>query len=261
MIPRKVHFIWVGPDFDNQEAPALKKEYQENMQLWKRMNPGVEIRLWDDASMKKLIQSDFPEMEAVYKSYKKPVMKADLARVLILNKEGGIYADLDVVPKKPIEGLLKKSDGKEDMQMTMNKNRGSNYFLMSPPKSKFSEKLIAEGKKLYQSKSPLKKIDHFNVMLYGLGPPVYNRMAKKENMMDREDSFNCTLCATLNGTCKENQGYFKHNYDATWSEYSTGTYCSVERNLWWLVPLVIAVLVLVAFVVRRRMKLKKRKIS
>jgi hypothetical protein len=93
IIPRKIHFIWFG------DAP-LPPEYEAFRAGWERLNPGWEVITWDEASLPPLVN------RAAFDAASTWAGKADIARLEILLRDGGVYADCDFEPLRPIEPLL-----------------------------------------------------------------------------------------------------------------------------------------------------------
>lgn len=101
MIPKLLHQIWVG-------SPEVPSHYSELVKTWRNKNRSWVYRLWDDSSINELIDIHYPSLQPIYSEIPLPVMKADLARYLILNAKGGLYIDLDYECFKPIGRLLSK---------------------------------------------------------------------------------------------------------------------------------------------------------
>ena len=100
-IPKIIHQIWVG---DNPRP-------KEWMDSWKEKNPDLKYMFWDEKNIKKEglvnqhIYDDYLNIK--YKSGRMYHGMADVARVEILNKYGGIYIDADTECTNPLdEGLL-----------------------------------------------------------------------------------------------------------------------------------------------------------
>lgn len=103
MIERNIHQIWVGEN----KIPVHIKEYMAQV---RDHHKDFTYYLWDDSNLPEL-----PELlKKVYDSYAEPAIKADLLRMYVVNKFGGIYLDADF---KPIDGFYtdilpyKDSDG------------------------------------------------------------------------------------------------------------------------------------------------------
>lgn len=86
MIPKKIHFIWVG----GKEKP---KNIQKCMKTWKKHLKDYEIIEWNESNFD--IHSH-PFIEAAYKA-KKWAYVSDYIRAYVIYHEGGIYLDTDVL--------------------------------------------------------------------------------------------------------------------------------------------------------------------
>jgi mannosyltransferase OCH1-like enzyme len=97
-IPRVLHRIWLGP------AP-LPEEHQAFGASWTRHHPDWEQRLWRDEDLQGL---DLPA-EIVARA-ETPAQLADVARLHILARHGGVYVDTDVECLRALDPLLKGLD-------------------------------------------------------------------------------------------------------------------------------------------------------
>jgi hypothetical protein len=98
MIPKILHFTWKSTD--------LPRQMQGYYDAWRRLHPGWDIRLWTDESMRAFVAKAYPDFLATYDAYPRMIQRADSFRYLVLGRLGGVYADLDVEPYQPIDGLL-----------------------------------------------------------------------------------------------------------------------------------------------------------
>jgi len=100
-IPKLLHLIWVGPD----RAPEFLRTHVE---AWAKLMPEWTIRIWTNAD---ITTNEFPEkaVELINKAVK-GAQKADIMRYFIVEKYGGVYMDVDVVPHKSLDPLLKFKD-------------------------------------------------------------------------------------------------------------------------------------------------------
>jgi len=79
---------------------------------------GYKYRLWKDADIKSLHMDSIPGLSAVYKSFGEELAgRADIIRMLVLYKEGGLYIDADTVILKP-----------EQFNEFLEKNKASVFF-------------------------------------------------------------------------------------------------------------------------------------
>ena len=96
MIPKKIHYIWVG----GKDKP---KDVQKCIQTWKEHCPDYEIKEWNEENFD--IHSH-PFVEAAYKA-KKWAFVSDYIRAYAIYHEGGIYMDTDVLVLSNLDELLK----------------------------------------------------------------------------------------------------------------------------------------------------------
>lgn len=92
MIPRTIHFIWIGP----------KQMPKEWMKTWIEKNPGMKFVIWNE----QLIYFLGLKNQKLYDEYYSKEEYhgcSDVARIEILEKHGGIYLDADSVCREPIE--------------------------------------------------------------------------------------------------------------------------------------------------------------
>lgn len=83
-IPKIIHQIWIGPDEPPHEFWAWQKTWQE-------MHPEWQYILWNDREVEKiqLINQDLYDAQQNYGA------KADILRLELLNRFGGLYVDID----------------------------------------------------------------------------------------------------------------------------------------------------------------------
>ncbi len=99
MIPRVFHRIWLGPD-------PMPEEYVRLGQTWKRNHPDWEHHLWAETNL----PTDL-ERHEVYELLRRPAERADILRLELLHRLGGVYVDADLECIKPIDPLLSASGG------------------------------------------------------------------------------------------------------------------------------------------------------
>lgn len=95
MIPKKIHYCWFG---GKEEPESVKK----CIASWRRFCPDYEIIKWNESNFP--IDSH-PYMAEAYKLCKWPFV-SDLARLIIIYNNGGVYLDTDVELIKPLEDIL-----------------------------------------------------------------------------------------------------------------------------------------------------------
>lgn len=95
MIPKKLHYCWFGPN-------PKSKIFQECLASWQQFCPDFEIIEWNERNSEKYANSFY--RNALRK--KKYAFAADYIRAKVLNEQGGIYLDTDMLLLKPIDVLL-----------------------------------------------------------------------------------------------------------------------------------------------------------
>ena len=78
--------------------------------FWKQLNPGYEIKLFNDAMCEQFLLDQFSELhQTVFKFIPDGPIKSDFWRVCVLYKYGGIYVDADIHPLVPLDKYLMRS--------------------------------------------------------------------------------------------------------------------------------------------------------
>lgn len=120
MIPRRLHFIWIG-----SPLPAWASR---NIDEFKRLNPEFEVVLHDKEYCPDAYKSQ-------WRDDLHPSTKSDLMRYDILRREGGWYFDVDYWPCRPIVGAERAYglDGSKLFAARMNNPRINNGVLACAP--------------------------------------------------------------------------------------------------------------------------------
>ena len=96
MIPKTIHYIWLG-------GKPLPKIAEKCIKSWQRFCPDYKIKRWDETNLD-LNKYQFVKDAIQAKKY---AFASDVLRTEILYNEGGIYLDIDVEIIKPIDACLK----------------------------------------------------------------------------------------------------------------------------------------------------------
>ena len=97
LIPRVFHRIWVGPD-------PLPREYTAYGETWATHHPAWELRLWTENNLPEGLH---PE---VYEPLRAPAERANILRLELLSREGGVYVDTDFECLRSIEPLIEHAE-------------------------------------------------------------------------------------------------------------------------------------------------------
>jgi mannosyltransferase OCH1-like enzyme len=91
-IPKLIHRVWFSAE--------LPPDAVGFGQAWEELHPSWTVVLWREWQLPALRNQD-----AVDRSTH-PAQKADIVRVELLHRFGGVYVDTDVEPRRPIDELL-----------------------------------------------------------------------------------------------------------------------------------------------------------
>ena len=95
MIPKKLHFIWVG---DEAKRP------DNCIDTWRQLNPGWEITLWGNDALREREWINAAHMMEMFEIELNGV--ADMMRWEILYGEGGVVLDADSICLRPLDDEL-----------------------------------------------------------------------------------------------------------------------------------------------------------
>ena len=100
MIPRIIHQTWI------EDVSAIRYPQLYRLQnSWR--NSGWEYRFYNDTEARTYIMDNFPALFLVtYDALVPGAFKADLFRYLVLLREGGIYADIDILLETNLDSLI-----------------------------------------------------------------------------------------------------------------------------------------------------------
>lgn len=97
MIPKLIHWVWVGP----KPVPDKVRRLVDG---WRALNPDYEIVLWNEAN----IDFSYRFVQAAY-GVRAWNRISDFVRMWALARHGGIYLDTDIELRRPLDPLLNES--------------------------------------------------------------------------------------------------------------------------------------------------------
>lgn len=118
MIPKTFHHIWLGPD-------PLPDDHRPWIDTWRRHHPDWEFVLWTEENL-----PEDPIRPEVVERLRAPVERADILRLEILYRHGGVYLDTDLECLRPIDPEL---DGEEFVGVCHKPGRITNTAIASAP--------------------------------------------------------------------------------------------------------------------------------
>ncbi len=95
MIPRKLHYCWFG----RGEMPELAKKCIDS---WHKFMPDWQYKLWNEDNF------DVNQVSYTKEAYeaRKFAFVSDYVRLFVLEREGGLYLDVDFEVHKPFDDLM-----------------------------------------------------------------------------------------------------------------------------------------------------------
>jgi mannosyltransferase OCH1-like enzyme len=127
VIPRVFHQIWLG------EGPF---PYAVERESWHRFHPDWEHRLWTERDL----PGDLELVEAA-NLLRQPAERADILRLELLHRHGGVYLDADFECLKPVDPLL---DGVSCFLGLLDSGRVSNAVIGTVPGHPLLAKAMVE---------------------------------------------------------------------------------------------------------------------
>jgi mannosyltransferase OCH1-like enzyme len=94
MIPKTIHYVWVGPK-------PIPESAQRCLATWKERLPEYQLKLWNEGNS----PLEHPYAKRVY-ARGKWAFASDYIRFKVLYDEGGVYLDTDMEILKPIDRFL-----------------------------------------------------------------------------------------------------------------------------------------------------------
>ncbi|MDR6213358.1 capsular polysaccharide synthesis protein [Paracidovorax wautersii] len=139
-IPRVVWTYW-----NSDTLPLLIARCIDN---WRRMNPGFEVRVLNDAQVRELIPDAPPVLAQVA-----PAKRADWIRLALLHRFGGIWIDASTVLTQSLDWVIDAQQQAQSDLVAYYLGRFTtdpvcpvveSWFLAAPPGSRFAADALAE---------------------------------------------------------------------------------------------------------------------
>lgn len=189
MIPKILHMIWIGPE---------PFPYEGNLECYKKHHPGWEVKLWKDINLPRL------KNQSIYDSIPVYATKADILRIELLCKYGGVYVDVDSYCLKPLDGLIA---GKRCFFTTNHKGK-IEINLIGCTAGHPTMKALVKGLPKYW-KRLIRKKDEYSV--YCIYRYIRKRLRGLEHIKVKR-SYNCTAEEATNNT------YVIQGMDNSWKK-------------------------------------------
>jgi mannosyltransferase OCH1-like enzyme len=158
VVPRTIHHIWIGPD-------PLPAEHRDWIESWKRHHPDWEFRLWTEENL----PTD-PSRPEILERLRAPVERADILRLELLHRYGGVYVDTDVECLRPVDEVLGDS---RFVAVCLKPGQVTNTFIASVPEHPLLERALRELRPMetyWTLSSPKEQLKQV------AGPPLLRRL-------------------------------------------------------------------------------------
>lgn len=106
-IPPIIHFIWFRDLYhehlDVSEIPHIGSKAPD---LCLAHNPEYQIITWNETAARTLIAEHYSWLLPLYDGYRYPIQRIDAFKYVVLWHYGGVYMDLDIACRRPLNPLL-----------------------------------------------------------------------------------------------------------------------------------------------------------
>lgn len=142
-IPNLIHQIWKDSDLSTY---PMKSSHEYWKEAFGPLN--YTVKLWTDEDVISLIKRSYAWLYPTYEQYPHNIQRADLARLVVIHAEGGVYADLDLYPRSVDELECMQKSGYSGIFAPTGGNNGmSNHFFMAVQDSNFLGWALQEAKR------------------------------------------------------------------------------------------------------------------
>nr|QBK87498.1 MAG: glycosyltransferase [Marseillevirus LCMAC201] len=208
-------------------------------------NPGWTIILWTDRMNRNLIATYFSWFLKYYDNYEYNIQRADVIRYFILWMYGGIYADTDLLCKRPLDDLLREMDGNLAIIKSNHLDYYSNWFIVSSKRNVFWPKVWDQLIYVYGYKHCRYCITrHFKIMAT-TGPIFIDQCIKKFNppLYKLTNGFNdCSVCDPQPCNCKD--CYIINMNAGVWNSWDSKLYNKLLCTWQYMVLLLLVVFII-----------------
>ncbi|KAH6884950.1 nucleotide-diphospho-sugar transferase [Thelonectria olida] len=142
-IPNLVHQIWKTADLDTYPIEASHESWNTSFE-----HLNYTVKLWTEDDVLRLIKRNYSWLLQTYEGYPQNIQRADVARLVVIHAEGGMYADLDVYPTSVERIICVQIQGLQAAFAPTGGTRGlSNHFFMAERGSPFIMWALQEAKR------------------------------------------------------------------------------------------------------------------
>lgn len=104
-IPPIIHFIWF-PNLYNTTGNSIPHHGSNSPGRCELWDPHFQIWTWNASSAHAFLSKHYPSILATYARYPYPIQRVDALKYHLLHHYGGVYMDLDISCRRPLEPLM-----------------------------------------------------------------------------------------------------------------------------------------------------------
>lgn len=160
--------IW-QTNFTNRVTLPVYLNYLFN----RLMAPHFEYRFMITEARREFIAEHYPEILPHYERLQIGAAQADLWRLLVLHKFGGVYLDIDAHQIWPLSQVIGRE--REELYITTRRGELSNYFIASVPDNPRLKKLVDQIVRNIEEAS-------LNNVFHITGPGVFNELLRVDQV-------------------------------------------------------------------------------
>jgi inositol phosphorylceramide mannosyltransferase catalytic subunit len=106
-IPRTIHFIWFQNLYSTHDGGSqIPATISRAPELCRTHNPDYEINIWNATASRDFFATEYSWFLPTYDGYRYPIQRIDALKYFVLYHYGGVYMDLDIACRRPLDPLL-----------------------------------------------------------------------------------------------------------------------------------------------------------
>lgn len=176
-IPNTIHQLWKTANIEDYSTEIIPSR-----DAWKTtFDPlNYTVKLWIDDDILNLVKNKYPWLLETYLSYPHNIQRADIARLLIVHAEGGIYTDLDVYPSSATHIQCLQHLGMQAVFAPTGGTSGlSNHFFMAEKDSPLLQWALYEAKRRGRGLALQRIVLPYLLVFWSTGPIMLTAAVRK----------------------------------------------------------------------------------
>lgn len=122
---------------------ALNAFEKVSLERWNLMNPSYSYHFYTDENIDPFIESEWPDRVGLFRAAE-IVHRASIQRLACVYRDGGIYADCDLYPLKPVDEFLDNNEGLQFFRYSGSPGKTHDYLFYADEKHPFIRRLIED---------------------------------------------------------------------------------------------------------------------